>query len=726
MKSTLFSGKLMEHVKQYKDLSFEQYTKLTQEILAITGDFIYDNFIPDSWNLVEIERFDDKIFFYWTSSTEQSICPECGIISYIRTNTYRPRTLHDLPISGMATYHVIKSNRYYCHNTECESKTFVEQFDGIAIKDARLTDRLKDFIIRQGIESSANAAEKVLFKLGIRISRETINRLIKKKGSEVITQNLTRNDVDVLSVDDINLRKGNSSTACSVFLDAQTHEVLVIVEGANNEVARKVIKQYPECNIVSRDRGNAYAKAAKKLDKIQVADKFHLVQNIHKVIKNALSRETSHDLFLLEGDVIEQEKTLKINNEDNNLEKETLKEHVPRNSKLIGNEFFSVDDIEKRIHFAGLNKRHEIKYKRTMAIIELAESGLRTPEIAKRLALKTTDVIRYRQNAPQTIDKVESKIDEYFTMLKKEKWEYHQKTIAKNARPSSESIVEPYKETVIRMFEEGKNHRNIHPVIVNEGFTGCANAVYQYLIKYAHENNIPYGRNSRVIPIEDRKNRDNISRPPKISIKRVTRSSIYNYILKEASAKKEELKQLQDEFTETNNSTDNQEDDQKETPSKEWVNKSNYDNDIADIIFNTKSKKEKSKKKLGEKTFQRICNKINIVPHLLTFLVAFYKILISSDVALLDQFISEYKNDSNEVISSFIGGIKKDYEAVKNCLLYPDISNGPLEGTNNKIKMIRRRGYGRTGIELLNAHLVLSWYYKEIDKNNYSHTKPAA
>ncbi len=47
----------------------------------------------------------------------------------------------------------------------------------------------------------------------------------------------------------------------------------------------------------------------------------------------------------------------------------------------------------------------------------------------------------------------------------------------------------------------------------------------------------------------------------------------------------------------------------------------------------------------------------------------------------------------------------------RNGLLCSDISNGPMEATNQKIKMVRRRSYGRTGLELLNALLVLAWYY---------------
>ena len=39
-----------------------------------------------------------------------------------------------------------------------------------------------------------------------------------------------------------------------------------------------------------------------------------------------------------------------------------------------------------------------------------------------------------------------------------------------------------------------------------------------------------------------------------------------------------------------------------------------------------------------------------------------------------------------------------------------------MEGTNNKIKMVRRRSYGRAGVELVNALMALPWYYADLDR----------
>jgi hypothetical protein len=590
MESLLFSQRLLDFLEQYKEIDMLIKREITKGTLGIFGNFIYDFSVPIAWQLNDIERIDHReLVFHWTSKTDQAVCPECKMVSLNRVKTYLTRHIQDLPLSGKTVYHALKANRFYCDNPECASTTFIEQFDEIADKDARLSQRLKDYVVSEAIESSCHGTSKALKKIGVKVSTDTINREVKKKGAIVVAQNLQRDDVNVLSVDDINLRKGNSSTACSVFIDAETHRVLVIVQGATSEIAEKVIRHYPSAVMVSRDRGTAFAAASTKSGKPQVADRFHLVQNIHQTIKDALSLEIAHDLFIREGDGW-------IRMVDSAYEKpepNTSEQDNDDGLVVIKPATLAAEDIERRIHLAGLKTVQANKYKKTMEILELTESGLRTPEIAKRLSLKPLDVRNYRKNAPETIKNVELKIDEYYKMKEQGLWEYHQKTIAKNARPSSKSIVEPYKETVLRMFVDGKNHRNIYPVIVQEGFSGSVNAVYQYLIKYAHENDIPYGHNSRVIPTEERNDHSVESRPPRISIERASRNTIYECLLHEAATRKNELKLalLGSEAAPNDSRNKNNQ----STP-VEWVNKTRYADPIAEIVFDTKPKDKHAKK----------------------------------------------------------------------------------------------------------------------------------
>ena len=68
----------------------------------------------------------------------------------------------------------------------------------------------------------------------------------------------------------------------------------------------------------------------------------------------------------------------------------------------------------------------------------------------------------------------------------------------------------------------------------------------------------------------------------------------------------------------------------------------------------------------------------------------------------------QYQNCDIVPLAQYATGLGKEYEALKNSPIYPEISNGPLEGVNSRIKMKHRRGSRRAGLELLNAYNVLT------------------
>jgi len=68
-------------------------------------------------------------------------------------------------------------------------------------------------------------------------------------------------------------------------------------------------------------------------------------------------------------------------------------------------------------------------------------------------------------------------------------------------------------------------------------------------------------------------------------------------------------------------------------------------------------------------------------------------------------FIDEYKNSGIKELSTFASGLEKDIDAVENAVA-SDLSNGFVEGTNSKVKMIKHTMYGRCGLKLLSAKLM--------------------
>ena len=56
-------------------------------------------------------------------------------------------------------------------------------------------------------------------------------------------------------------------------------------------------------------------------------------------------------------------------------------------------------------------------------------------------------------------------------------------------------------------------------------------------------------------------------------------------------------------------------------------------------------------------------------------------------------------------LRSFAAGLRRDEAAVRAGLTLP-WSNGPVEGAVNRLKLIKRSGYGRSGFDLLRARVL--------------------
>ena len=95
------------------------------------------------------------------------------------------------------------------------------------------------------------------------------------------------------------------------------------------------------------------------------------------------------------------------------------------------------------------------------------------------------------------------------------------------------------------------------------------------------------------------------------------------------------------------------------------------------------------------------------VKMLLELFYEFKSILHSmKSVNALESWINKAATDNFSHINSFITGIKKDYDAVKNSILYQE-SNGVVEASVNKLKLIKRIMYGRCSFELLKSKTLM-------------------
>ena len=107
-------------------------------------------------------------------------------------------------------------------------------------------------------------------------------------------------------------------------------------------------------------------------------------------------------------------------------------------------------------------------------------------------------------------------------------------------------------------------------------------------------------------------------------------------------------------------------------------------------------------------------NKYNVLYEISICVSKFRTIFSKKNIPLLYLFIERYKKSTIKEIASFAKGLEKDIEAVENAVS-SDKSNGFVEGTNSRLKMVKRTMYGRCGRHLLSAKLM---YRNNADTDN--------
>ncbi len=84
----------------------------------------------------------------------------------------------------------------------------------------------------------------------------------------------------------------------------------------------------------------------------------------------------------------------------------------------------------------------------------------------------------------------------------------------------------------------------------------------------------------------------------------------------------------------------------------------------------------------------------------------FCKVIKGNETVELVRWMKRYWKTGIQSLKTFIIGIKKDFQAVRNTIRL-NITNGMTEGFVNKLKAVKRSMYGRAGLELLKNKLVL-------------------
>lgn len=234
-------------------------------------------------NVLGISLQPDGNWVVSASAKPVGICPDCNTRSRHR-HGWRNRTLQDLPAQGQVVKVHLTLRRWQCRRRECQRRTFTDRLPDIAGPYTRRTVRMAAIVDLIGYSMGGRPAEHLMGRLGMPVSDDTILRQIKRRASNSIPD-----DIRVVGIDDWSWRR--STRYGTIIVDLERRTVVDILDDRSVASTKAWLQERPSIEVVSRDRCGLYAQAAREgaPQARQVADRFHLVQNLRAAIKEQMN-----------------------------------------------------------------------------------------------------------------------------------------------------------------------------------------------------------------------------------------------------------------------------------------------------------------------------------------------------------------------------------------------------------------------------------------------------
>lgn len=239
-------------------------------------------FYPDYMAIENVEETESNIRIKMRSKTVSAICPVCGHESSTQRSFDYKHNIQDLPILGKPVYLDITARMYACTNDACEVIIFNEYLqDFIGIR-RQMTERCEAFINALALNTSCEATSDICKRVGVNVSGDTVIRsLLRNMREEPYCG-------ESIGVDDWAYRKGQSYG--TLICDTQTGKPIALLPGRDGSALKDWLRKNKQIKTVTRDRASAYASAIAEVlpQAAQIADRFHLFQNLLFAIKDAV------------------------------------------------------------------------------------------------------------------------------------------------------------------------------------------------------------------------------------------------------------------------------------------------------------------------------------------------------------------------------------------------------------------------------------------------------
>lgn len=180
---------------------------------------------------------------------------------------------HDFPL-GNGVELRITARRFVCTASHCQQRIFAERFgEGLFGMRARRTTRLEVLVRHLDLALGGRPAANFARRLMLPVSNDTLLRVVRRHARSP-TEALV-----IMGVDDWAFRRNHRYG--TIVCDLERHRVVKLLPDRDAATVKAFLARHPTIRVLSRDRGAGYGEAGAQAlpDALQVADRWHLIEN---------------------------------------------------------------------------------------------------------------------------------------------------------------------------------------------------------------------------------------------------------------------------------------------------------------------------------------------------------------------------------------------------------------------------------------------------------------